>query len=138
MFGPGAGLFLASVIGEFMAPVFMLIWNRARHSTTLTAAVAAVVLAGSFADRLRLYVAAWSVATPIPEEHLPDKLAPLPLPGLAEVAACVGMLALLGLVLLVVAQRVPTVAMWETRAVERLVRERRLLRARVSVVARPS
>ena len=138
MFGPGAGLFLVAAVCEFVAPVLVLMWAGARAHTGVVAGVAAMVVVGSYVDRLRLYLGAWSVATPRAEEHLPDRLPPLPPPGLPETAACVGTLALVALVLLVVVRRVPSVSAWEIRAVERLVRERRLLRTRVSVVGRPS
>ena len=138
MFGPGAGLFLVSLLGQFLLPVSVLIWHKARTSPRVTTGVAAAVLIGSFVDRLRLYVGAWAVATPRPQEHLPDPLPPLPLPGLAELAACVGILAAVGLVVLLTLRRSGAVARWEVEAVERLTPERRLLRTRVPVVARPS
>jgi molybdopterin-containing oxidoreductase family membrane subunit len=138
MFGPGAGLFLLSVVGQFLLPVGVLIWNTARTSRRVTTGVAAGVLIGSFADRLRLYVGAWTVATDRPLEHLPDPLPPLSLPGLAEVAACIGILAAVALVVVLVLRRVAPVARWEVEAVARLTPERRLLGARVPVVARPS
>jgi Ni/Fe-hydrogenase subunit HybB-like protein len=138
MFGPGAGLFLVATLCELVPPLLVLLWKPARTSPRVTAAVAALVLLGSFVDRLRLYVGAWSVATPTPTAHLPETLAPLPLPGLATTVACVGVLALTGLVLLVVLRWVPLQATWEVAAVRRLTPERRLLRTRVTVVGRPS
>jgi Ni/Fe-hydrogenase subunit HybB-like protein len=137
MFGPGSGLFLVAFVCEFLAPVLVLMWNAARSNNRAVTGVAAVVVIGSYVDRLRLYVGAWSVATPRAEEHLPDVLPPLALPGLPEIAASVGTLALVALVLLVLVRRVPWVSTWEMKAVERLVRERRLLRTRVSVIGRP-
>jgi hypothetical protein len=138
MFGPGAGLFLVSALGHFLLPLLVLLWHKARTSRRVTTAVAVAVLVGSFVDRLRVYVGAWSVATPLPEEHLPDSLPPLPLPGPPEVAACVGILAAVGLVIVLALRRSGPVARWEVDAVERLMPERRLLRTRVPVVARPS
>ena len=78
------------------------------------------------------------MATPLPEEHLPDPLPPLPLPGLPEVAACVGILAAVTLVVVLALRGSGAVARWEVDAVERLMPERRLLRTRVPVVARPT
>jgi molybdopterin-containing oxidoreductase family membrane subunit len=138
MFGPGAGLFLVSALGNFVVPLIVLLWHRARTSRRVTTAVASAVLIGSFADRLRLYLGAWTVATRLPEEHLPESLLPLPLPGLAEAAACLGILAAVGLVVLLALRRFAPVARWEVEAVERLTPERRLLRARVPVVGRPT
>src|SRR5207248_10471517 len=112
----------------------LLMWNVARTSPMVLTAVAVVVVIGNFVDRLRLYVPAWAVTTQLPEEHLSEPIGALPFPGAIEIVTCVGILALVALVLL----RVPMAATWETKAVGRLVRERRLLRTRVTVVARPS
>jgi hypothetical protein len=60
------------------------------------------------------------------------------MPGVPDIAASVGTLAFVGLILLVAQRWVPSVATWEIKAVGRLVRERRVLRTRVSVVGRPS
>ena len=137
MFGPGAGLFFVSVLCEFLVPLLVLMWNGARSSPRMVTTVAAVIILGSFADRLRLYVAAWSVATPTPSEHLPETLPPLPLPTLAEGLACAGLLALAAVVVTLVGRRVTPVSRWEVKAVERLTPERRVLRTRTMVVARP-
>jgi molybdopterin-containing oxidoreductase family membrane subunit len=138
MFGPGSGLFLTAAVCEFVVPVLVLIWNAARTNTTVVTTVAAVIVIGNYVDRLRLYVGAWSVATPKLQAHLPDDLPPLPLPGPPEISASLGSFALVALIVLLAARWVPSVATWELKAVQRLVRERRLLRTRVSVVGRPS
>ena len=138
MFGPGATLFVVAAACEFVIPLLVLMWKGARDNVALTTAVAVVVLVGSYFDRLRLYVGAWSVATPTPEEHLADNLPLLAGPGLPELAACAGILALSALTVVIAVGRVAPVAAWEVRAVNRLTPARRLLRARVDVVARPS
>jgi molybdopterin-containing oxidoreductase family membrane subunit len=138
MFGPGAWLFLVAVVGQFLVPVAVCIWSPARRSIRAVSIVSAVIVIGNFADRLRLYVAAWTVATPTPADHLPDVLPPLPMPGLLELGACLGVLALAALVVVLVLQRVPAVSVWEVKAIQRLTPEWRLLRTRVNVVARAS
>jgi hypothetical protein len=138
MFGPGSGLFVVAAVCEFVAPVMVLIWNGARANAAVVTSVATVIVIGNYVDRLRLYLPAWTVATPHAQEHLADNLPPLPMPGLPEIATSVGTLAFVGLIVLVAHRLVPSVVTWEIRAVERLVRERRLLRTRVSVVGRPS
>jgi molybdopterin-containing oxidoreductase family membrane subunit len=138
MFGPGGGLFLVATLGELVVPLLVLLWKPARTSPRLVTAVAAIVVLGGFVDRLRLYVGAWSVATPTPAAHLPDVLAPLPPPGLPALAACVGVLALATLIVLLALRSIPPIAAWEVAAVRRLTPERRLLRTHVTVVGRPS
>jgi Ni/Fe-hydrogenase subunit HybB-like protein len=138
MFGPAASLFLVAVTCELLVPLLVLVWNPARGSTRAITFVAAVVVLGNLVDRLRLYVGAWSVVTSSPAEHLPDTLPPLPLPGVLEILACAGVLAMAGLVLLLPLRRLSPVGAWEVQAVERLTPEQRVLRTRVVVVARPS
>jgi hypothetical protein len=137
MFGPAAGLFLAATVCEFVIPMTVLIWNGARGSPTIISLVAAIVVVGSFLDRLRLFLPAWAVATERPEEHLPQTLPPLPLPGLTEVVACGGLLAITAVLVMVVGRRFSAVSDWEVKAVDRLTPERPVLRTRTVVVARP-
>ena len=138
MFGPGAGLFLAASVCELVIPMAVLIWNRARSSPRVVTLVAAIVVAGNLVDRVRLYVGAWTVATPTASDHLPDVLPSLPLPGLAEIAATLGPIALSGLLIALVLRRISPVSHWEVKAIERLTPEVQALRTRVTVVARPS
>jgi hypothetical protein len=116
----------------------VFIWNGPRKSASWTIGVAVLVVVGSFVDRVRVYAAAWTVAMQVPEEHLPDTLPPLPLPGVLEVAACLGMLAAAALLATLLFRPFTTLSEWELRAAERLTPERRMLRARVTVVGRPS
>jgi Ni/Fe-hydrogenase subunit HybB-like protein len=138
MFGPGSTFFAIAVVCEFLAPALVLIWNRARSSPVMLTAVASLVVFGGFIDRLRLFVGAWTVATPTPTDHLSQSLPALPLPGLAELSATAGALALTGLVLLVALRKISPTSGWEVRAVERLTPERPVLRTRTIIVARPS
>lgn len=138
MFGPGLGLFIVAVVCNFLIPLCTLVWNSARGSRTAVTVVAVVVVFGNLVDRMRLFVAAWSVATPTPTDHLPEDLAPLPIPGPVEVLACAGVLALAGLAVAAALSRISPVSEWEVKAVERLTPERQVLRTRTRVVARPS
>jgi Ni/Fe-hydrogenase subunit HybB-like protein len=113
MFGPGSTLFVVTFLGSFAAPVGILIWNAARRSTRAITAAAAAIVVGCFVDRLRLYVSAWSVATPLPTEHLGDTLPPLPAPGAPEVIGVIGALATAALLLALLARRARPVSAWE-------------------------
>jgi molybdopterin-containing oxidoreductase family membrane subunit len=138
MFGPGAGLFAVAALCEFAVPLVVLVWNGARSSPTVVTVVALVVVLGSYADRVRLFVPAWTVIAPPAAQHLPDHLPSLPLPDLAVASACIGMLALTTLVIASAVRRVSPVSDWEVNAVERLTPERPVLRTRTVIVARPS
>jgi hypothetical protein len=54
------------------------------------------------------------------------------------VAVCVGALALTAIVVVPVSLRFKPISDWEVKAVDRLMPERRVLRTRTVVVARPS
>ena len=137
MFGPGFGLFIVAAVCNCFIPAGVLLWYSARGSRKVVTLVAAVVLIGSIVDRLRLFLGAWSVATPTPTDHLPDQLAPLPWPGPLEVVACVGIVALAALVAVAVLSRAGALSKWEVKAVARLTPERPVLRTRTTIVARP-
>jgi hypothetical protein len=83
-------------------------------------------------------VPAWTVIAPPSAEHLPETLPPIPLPDVAATLACAGVLSLALLLIVVAVQAVSPVSDWEVKAVERLTPERRVLRTRTVVIARPS
>jgi Ni/Fe-hydrogenase subunit HybB-like protein len=138
MLGPSGTLFGISAVCEFVVPLVVLVWNASRSNPITLSAVAAIVVIGNLIDRVRLYVPAWTVVTPTPTDHLPDVLPPLPLPGLSELIACVGVLAAVALVLVVAIRSFSAVSQWEVKAIDRLTPERPVLRTRTIVIARPS
>jgi Ni/Fe-hydrogenase subunit HybB-like protein len=138
MFGPTSGLFAVATACELLVPLLLLVWSAARSSPRVVTFVAGMVVLGNYVDRLRLYVPAWTVATPTPTEHLPESLPAMPLPDLVIICACAGVLALAALLVVLALRSVSTVSDWEVKAVERLTPERRVLRTRTIIVARPS
>jgi hypothetical protein len=141
MFGPYLGPFLVALAGCFVLPTGLLIWNPVRNSVAGPTLAAGLMLVGSLADRVRVYVPAWSVA------HLPCEATrsaeppPLPAmqwPGLLDLIILVGGPAAVGLIFLLMMRRVPPVSGWEHRSGGRLRVERPYVETRVEVVARPS
>jgi Ni/Fe-hydrogenase subunit HybB-like protein len=137
MFGPGFGLFTVSALCNCFIPASALLWDSARGSRTVVTCIAAIVLFGNLVDRIRLFVGAWSVATQVPADHLPDQLAPIAWPGPLETLACIGIFAIAGLLAIALLSRNSPVSEWELKAVARLTPERSVLRTRTTVVARP-
>ena len=94
MTGPYLWMFIATFVLNFLAPFFLMIWNPVRKSIWGPTLVAAGVLIGTLLDRVRIYVAAYSV----PDEeaahhalgHVPDAVAAAarghPGPGRADSA----------------------------------------------------
>ena len=59
--GPYQPAFMAAFVLNFLAPFFMMMWNPVRKSIWGPTVVAAGILVGTLFDRVRLYVAAYSI-----------------------------------------------------------------------------
>jgi hypothetical protein len=138
MFGPYFGLFLASMLLNFLLPTVLLIWNGVRDSVAGPTLVAALVLVGTLVDRVRIFVAAWSEMPPSLEHPMSAPLPPTHWPGPIDLVIVIGALAAVGLLYLLALRLVPAVSLWELRWGERLAVERHFLDIEVDVVARPS
>lgn len=135
MFGPYLPLFVLSFCLNFVLPFLLLIWNPIRVSISGPAFVGALVLVGNFIDRIRIYVASWSVAGPVGAhlEHLPDPV----LPGVLDLLILVGAPAAVALLFLLGLRLVPPISLWEHKSALLLAVEEPYLRAEVRVVAKP-
>ncbi len=92
MFGPTLWLFVATALGAFVVPVTLLIWNPVRNSVRGPCVAAGLILLGLLLDRVRVYVAAWTVAGPV-RERLEDVPVALLLPRLPELLAALAIVA---------------------------------------------
>jgi molybdopterin-containing oxidoreductase family membrane subunit len=139
MFGPYLGPFVAAALLSFLLPTALLIWNSVRNSVAGPVLAAALTLAGGLADRLRVYVAAWSVASAHSEAAggAEPPLPPTLLPGPLELLVTLGALAGALLLYLLAARLLPVASTWEVRSGERLRLERAYLATRVELLARP-
>ncbi|HEY7064806.1 MAG TPA: hypothetical protein VII06_25255 [Chloroflexota bacterium] len=136
MFGSYAGLFYVSFLLNFVLPLVLLIWNPIRGSIAGATWVAALVLVGNLADRLRMYVAAWQVAGPVGPR--PAALPAPRFPDLVDALIVVGLPAAAVLLYLLALRWAPAISLWEYRW-DRLLRvEREYLKARVTVIGKPS
>jgi hypothetical protein len=134
-FGPYFPLFVVAVVGLFLSPFLLLIWNKIRVSINGPFVVACLVLIGLFADRLRLFVAAMTVPNPFLPEL--DKIPPVHYPDLADVLLLIGGLASIPLFVLLVLNLVPAISLWEVKEglILRLVRP--YMGTRVRVIGKP-
>jgi hypothetical protein len=136
MFGPYLPLFIISFACNFVLPFFLLIWNPIRVSVTGPIFVAAIIVFGNFVDRIRIYVASWSVAGP-PGIHALEHVPGPYLPALPEVLLVVGAVAAVGALYLLALRLVPGVSIWETQYGLLLKVEQPYMRTEVAVVAKP-
>jgi len=135
MFGPFLPLFVLSFLCNFILPWFLLIFNRVRVSINGPTLVAAIVLTGNFIDRVRIYVASWSVAGPV-GQHL-DAVPALRGPNLADLAIVVGALSAVGVLYLLATKLLPPISIWEYRNSMLLTVEREFIHTEVAVIAKP-
>jgi Ni/Fe-hydrogenase subunit HybB-like protein len=136
MFGPYLPLFIISVLCNFVLPFFLLIWNPIRVSIGGPILVAAIIVFGNFIDRIRIFVASWSVAGP-PGIHQIEHVPPPYPPGIPEVLIMVGAVAAVGAVYLLALKLIPGVSVWETQYGLLLKEEQPYMRTEVAVVAKP-
>jgi hypothetical protein len=136
MFGPYLWLFILSFMFNFVFPFLLLIWNPIRVSVNGPIFVAAIIVLGNFLDRIRIYVASWSVAGP-PGLRMVEHIPPTTYPGLAEVLVVVGALGAVGALYLLAMRLVPAVSLWETSLGLLLKVEQPYMRREVAVVAKP-
>ena len=126
MVGPYLPAFLASFVLNFIVPFFTMIWNPVRKSIWGPPLIATAVLFGTLFDRIRLYVAAYSV--PGIGDPLVDKtrLGTIPgtdqsaipaaiLPDMADIFIIVGAISGAILLYLLASRVIPIVNIWEQR-----------------------
>lgn len=141
MFGPYLPVFAVSITCAFLIPFLMLLYNPIRDSVLGTTVAAGIALVGIFADRVRLYVPAWSFAGPLipkgPEILASRPLPPIHYPSIADVLIMIGLPAAVLLLYLLCLRVVPAIARWEYLTGTLLSVERSYLETEVAVVAKP-
>ena len=120
MVGPYLPIFLASFVTVFIIPFVTMIWNPVRRSTWGPPLIAVSVLIGTLLDRVRLYVAAYSVPGigdskidkhELHIEDLPSAVAP----NASDVFIVVGAIAGAILIYMLVSRIIPVMNIWEQR-----------------------
>lgn len=135
MLGVYRGFFILSFSLNFIVPFLLLIWNPIRRSVGGPTLVGLIIITGNFIDRLRIFVASWSVAGPV-GQHL-DHLPPVQLPGLLDLGVMVGAISGLVFLYLLALKIVPPVSLWEFKTALLYTVERPYVRTEVAVVAKP-
>jgi molybdopterin-containing oxidoreductase family membrane subunit len=137
-FGPYALPFAAAFALTFLLPFLILLWNPVRNSVAGATSAAALVVAGVFFDRVRLFVPAWSLAGAAEGGHALEALPPAIWPRLPDALVMAGVPATVLLLYLLALRMVPAISWWEWNAAHLLRVERPFLRRVVTVIAQPS
>ncbi|MBI4220321.1 MAG: hypothetical protein HY682_09280, partial [Chloroflexi bacterium] len=119
----------------FVIPLFTLMWNPVRHSFKGPVIIASIILTGTFLDRIRLYVAAWST-TGINEKFLKE----IPVtrwPDIFDYLLIVGALGAAALAFLLATRLVPAVSLWEVQLMRLLARPVRFVKGHALLIAKP-
>ncbi len=114
MVGPYLWVFMGAFTLNFLVPLFTMIWNPLRKSIWGPTTIAVCVLVGTVLDRIRLYVASWSVAD-AEDKHLLHEVPAAVMPDAADIMMWVGGLAGAVLVYLLATRVVPVISIWEQK-----------------------
>ena len=138
--GPYIYVFWTVFLLAFIAPWWVMIWNKVRDSVWGPPIAATMVLIGLFFDRIRLYVASWSAEPDNLElaklsmlEKMPDTV----WPDVFDVFIMVGLPAFGLLGILLVTRLVPVVSLWEVQQSRLITKPIRFMRTHVMLVGKP-
>ena len=112
--GPYIWVFMGAFILNFLVPLFTMIWNPLRKSIWGPTIIASCVLVGTSLDRIRLYVASWSV-TATDDKHALHEVPAAVMPDVSDVMIWVGGIAGAVLVYLLATRIVPVISIWEQK-----------------------
>lgn len=122
MIGPYLPAFYASFVMNFLVPFLAMMWNPVRKSLWGPPLIATSILVGTFFDRIRLYVAAYSIpgiGDPSIDKHALTveqvKNMSAVMPGLPDVLIMVGAISGAILVYLLATRIIPVINIWEQK-----------------------
>ena len=121
--GPYVWAFMTVFMLNFVIPLWTLVWNPVRYSTWGPAIIAVSVLVGTFLDRIRMYVAAYSVegiGNPSYDKHEmePGHVPATVLPDMWDVFIMLGAVGAMILVYMLAARLFPIINFWEQRELQ--------------------
>ena len=134
--------FMAAFVLNFLTPFFLLMWNPVRKSIWGPTLVAVAILVGTFFDRIRLYVSAYSIpgiGDPTVDKHeFHASLAAAPnLPDVMDVMVWVGVIGGSVFVYLVATRVFPVINIWEQKELLLYKLHKQFHRTQVLVLGRP-
>jgi molybdopterin-containing oxidoreductase family membrane subunit len=120
MVGPYQPAFMLAFILNFIVPFFAMIWNPLRKSIWGPTLIAVSVLVGTFFDRIRIYVASYSVpgiGDPSVDKHAlhAGDISTAVMPGVPDVLIWIGGIAGCILAFMLAAKIFPPVSIWEQK-----------------------
>jgi molybdopterin-containing oxidoreductase family membrane subunit len=141
--GPYRYVFFAVFFFNFLLPMWTMMWNPLRRSTWGPPLIAASVLIGTFLDRIRLYVAAYSVpgiGEPSVDKHIGleiDKLPDTVFPDLWNVFIMVGAIGGMVFIFMMATRVIPIINIWEQRELKLYEVHKKFYKTVVRVLGKP-
>lgn len=135
--GPYVWVFFVTFATVFLIPMWTMIWNPVRRSEWGPPIIAVSVLIGTFLDRIRLFVASYSVSgnsgdihsvPGVPSFHGPDGI---------DVLIIVGALGGAVFLFLLMSRVFPIMNIWEQRELTLYKRHKKFHRTEVLVLGKP-
>ena len=127
--------FFVAFTFNFLAPLLILVWNKVRKSTGGPALAALLILIGTLLDRIRIYVASWSVEDSV--GHHMEEIPQAMLPTIADAMVMVGGIGLVLMLYMIVAKVIPIISLWETKEQLLYVSHRSLLKKKYMLMGKP-
>ena len=142
MTGPYLRVFMAVFVLNFLVPMWTMMWNPLRKSLWGPPIIAGSVLIGTFLDRIRLYVAAYSVdgiGVPAIDKHALDidNLPAAVTPGVADVFIMLGFVGGALLLYLLASRIFPILSIWEQRELLMYKIHKTFHRTEVMILGKP-
>lgn len=140
MFGPYLFVFIAVFLLNFIVPLFAMIWNPVRKSILGPTIVAIGVLIGTLLDRIRLYVASFSIpgiGDASVHKHALHDVPQMVMPGIPDVMMLVGVIAGIVLFSMLAVRLIPPMNIWEQKELLLYKVHKRFHRTEVLVLAKP-
>jgi hypothetical protein len=135
--GPYFWMFITTFMLNFVVPFFLMIWNPIRKSIWGPTLVASGVLIGTLLDRVRIYVAAFSIPGEDAAAHLLEQSPETVTPELADILIWAGGLGGVVLVFMLVARLVPVISIWEQTELLLYKVHKKFHRTEVLVLGKP-
>lgn len=139
--GPYQPAFMAAFILNFIAPLFMMMWNPVRKSIWGPTIVATGILIGTFFDRIRLYVSAYSIPgigdSSVDKHMLPAELPQAVMPHFIDYVIWIGAIAGSVFVYMLATRIFPVINIWEQKELLLYKFHKKLHRTEVLVLGKP-
>ena len=120
-----------------MAPFFTLLWNSVRKTTWGAPLAAALILIGTLLDKIRLYVASYSVPNVEITAHILEKVPSTNYPDIIDLMMIVGSISGAAFIVLIAARVIPIFSLWEMTEGIQLRTVRPFLKTKMVVLGKP-